>query len=297
VRRTLAGAAVVLVLGTLASAAPIPLEIKQAVVFVYVTGPNGVRIPNGTGFLVGVKDTTQADRTWGYLITAGHVLRSNPTGPLLPEVWIRLNRREGGVDFIRLELREESPRRNVFFHADSAVDLVAVPFLPSQSEYEFKLLPEDMLTAQDELAKLNIREGTEVFFLGLLVQFTGEQRNQPVVRFGRMALVTEEPVEFAGLRRHVYLLEVASFGGNSGAPVFFSLGADRQPGAIIVGDPLIELAGIMMGTFLDLQPIGFVNTAPQPVSRANLGIAAVTPAYRLIELLHRPVVESSRRLP
>ena len=281
----------------LVTAGPIRPEIKEAVVFVYVTDTHGLRVPNGTGFLVGVRDPADANRIWGYLVTAAHVVMPVAPGPLFSEVWIRLNRKGGGVDFVRLDLHEDGPQRNVFFHSDATVDLVAIPFLPKESDYDFRVIPEEMLTAKDELAKLNIREGTEVFFVGLLAQFTGEQRNQPIVRFGRVALVADEPVDFGGVRRAIYLLEVASYGGNSGAPVFFSLGLDRQPGSIIIDEALIRVAGIMMGTFLDVQPIMLIDTAKQPVSRSNLGIAAVTPAYRLIELLHRPVVEQSRRSP
>ena len=162
-------------------------------------------------------------------------------------MWVRLNQRGSGVDYVRLELAESGPNRNVFFHADSSVDLVALPFLPDRDKFEFKLLPEQMVTEKDEPERLNIREGTEVFFTGLLVQYAGVQRNHPVVRFGRVALVTDEPIEFQGERRDVYLLEVASFGGNSGAPVFFSLGADREPGMLVIGAPIVKLAGVMMG--------------------------------------------------
>lgn len=273
----------------------IPPEVKQAVVFIYVTNSKGERVPNGTGFLVGVPDQVARDRMWVYLVTAQHVIRERDTGPVLKQISVRINQKGTGVDYERIDLQEAGPGRNVFFHADSSVDLVAIPFLPNKDKYEFKFLPEQMLTAKDEVAGLNIREGAEVFFTGLLLQYTGEQRNYPVVRFGRVALMTTEAIEFAGARRDVYLLEVAAFGGNSGAPVFFSLGSDREPGKFIVGDPLLKLAGVMLGTFQDFQPVGFVQTGAVPFSRSNLGIAAVTPAYKLKELLHRPVVEVKRK--
>jgi hypothetical protein len=41
----------------------------------------------------------------------------------------------------------------------------------------------------------------------------------------------------------------------------------------------------MMGAFQDMQPIQMVETDRAAVSRSNLGISAVVPAYRLRELL------------
>jgi hypothetical protein len=36
------------------------------------------------------------------------------------------------------------------------------------------------------------------------------------------------------------LIETMSFGGNSGAPVFFHLGADREPGQLNLSAPIFE---------------------------------------------------------
>ena len=130
------------------------------------------------------------------------------------------------------------------------------------------------------------------------------KRNYPVVRFGRVALVTEERIEFGNVKAELYLMETNSFGGNSGAPVFFYLGAERNPGSIMIGDPVILLAGIMSGRFDEGNPIQNIETAAIPFYRSNLGIAAVVPGYKLRELLfseelkavrHKVVEEEQRK--
>jgi hypothetical protein len=83
------------------------------------------------------------------------------------------------------------------------------------------------------------------FFAGLFVSYYGEHRNNPIIRFGRVAMLPEDripwrtdpskPVENVRL----YLLETQSYGGNSGAPVFFFLGADRNPGGLVLGPALV----------------------------------------------------------
>ena len=86
----------------------------------------------------------------------------------------------------------------------------------------------------------------------------------------------------------LYLLETMSFGGNSGSPVFFSQGMDRQPGQIILGADEITLAGVMRGNFNERRPGDLIQTpnALVPVFAQNIGIAAVTPAYLLRDILY-----------
>jgi hypothetical protein len=79
----------------------------------------------------------------------------------------------------------------------------------------------------------------------------------------------------------------------AGAPVFFYQGAERAIGSINVGPPVIKLAGVMMGTFIEGNPIREVETNPQALSIANVGIAAVTPSYFLHDILYS---EKLRRL-
>src|SRR2546430_15295912 len=43
----------------------------------------------------------------------------------------------------------------------------------------------------------------EVFFAGLFTPFAGEPRNYPVVRFGRIALVTGEPISWEGTKMNL----------------------------------------------------------------------------------------------
>ena len=85
---------------------------------------------------------------------------------------------------------------------------------------------------------------------------------------------------------NVFLFETQSFGGNSGSPVFFYLGADRRFGSLNVSAPIIKLAGVMKGTFQEGNPIQVAGTGTVPYSVANVGIAAVVPSYFLHDILY-----------
>lgn len=281
-------------LGGVAMAAPIPPEIKSVVAFIFVKNEEGKLIANGTGFFVGVKNPSNPDSFSVYLVTAKHVLCKQNTTDFLDMVFVRLNKKEGGSQIGVIPIIAEGKKRNVFTHSDSSVDIAIIPFLPNQEKFDFKFLPEDMITTKEAFKELKIREGSDVFFTGLFTPYTGSERNYPIVRFGRVALVTDEKIEWQGKLMDLYLIEAGSYGGNSGSPVFFYLGSDREPGSIVIGSPILKLAGVMQGTFLDAHEIKVFETKKVPIAVSSMGIAAVVPGYKLHEILFSDELKEKR---
>jgi hypothetical protein len=281
-------------MGGIVMGAPIPSEVKSVVAFIFIANDDGKLIPNGTGFFVGVKKPSNANYFNVYLVTAEHVLCKPNTTDFLGKIFIRLNKKEGGSQIGEISLFTEGERRNVFTHSDPSVDIAVIPFLPDQEKFDFKFLPDDMITTKETYKELNIREGSDVFFTGLFTPYPGAERNYPVVRFGRVALVTDEKIEWQGKLMDLYLIEAGSYGGNSGSPVFFYLGAEREPGSIVVGSPILKLAGVMQGTFLDAHEIKVVETKKVPIAISSMGIAAVVPAFRLHEILYSKELKEKR---
>ena len=282
-----------IIAGEIAIASPIPPEVKSVVVFIFIE-KDGKLIPNGTGFFVGVKNPSESTTFSVYLITAKHVLFKPDTTEFLDKVYVRINKREGGSEVGPIPVRVDGENKTVFFHNDPTVDVVAMPFLPDQTRFDFKFLPDEIITTEDDYKKLNIREGSDVFFTGLFTPYLGSEKNYPIVRFGRVALVTDEKIEWQGKPMSLYLIEAGSYGGNSGSPVFFYLGSDRTPGILTVGNPVLKLAGVMQGTFRDAQEIKVVETKITPISVSNMGIAAIVPAYKVHELLYSDEMKQRR---
>jgi len=75
----------------------------------------------------------------------------------------------------------------------------------------------------------------------------------------------------------LYLMECLSFPGNSGSPVFFGVKPAENVMSIRIGER-IYLAGIIMGSFHNTEFFGYDTFTKQ-----NVGITAVTPAYKLQE--------------
>ncbi len=88
-------------------ALPIPPEVKTIISFIYVQGKDGKLVPNGTGFFVGVKLAEKPDTFNVYLVTAKHVLQTEDKKSFFPEVFIRLNKKDGNVEILRLPLIKE----------------------------------------------------------------------------------------------------------------------------------------------------------------------------------------------
>jgi hypothetical protein len=198
----------------------------------------------------------------------------------------------------------QNEKRLVYTHTDRSVDIAVVPACPVEAIFDFKIIPEDMLSTKATFDEFNIAEGSDVFIAGLFTTYCGEHKNNPIVRFGRVAMFPDDPlawVDYQGQSEQhaqLYLIETQSYGGNSGSPVFFSLGGDRSPKqGYLLGSSLIKLAGVMRGRFNETNPtLGFIQspTASTPITLPNIGIAAVTPSYFLHEILFSDYLKKFR---
>jgi hypothetical protein len=193
-------------------------QVKSIVTFIYVKNEAGKEVPNGTGFFLGVNDTQRGNISFVYLVTAKHVIQKRDKS-FFPEIFIRLNKKDGDVKTVPLHINTEGDKKDVYFHEDPSVDLAVIPF-PFLSDCDIKFLNVEWITTKEDFRKFNIREGTEVFFMGLFIPHIGEHKNYPIMRFGRVAMVTDEKVDWDHTKTDLYLIEATSTGGNSGSPVF-----------------------------------------------------------------------------
>ncbi len=274
----------------LAAMPPIPADIKKVVTFIYVSdkylsGKSDALIPNGTGFFIGVKDPKHSSVSAVYLVTAKHVLQGNDKA-FFPKVTIRLNKKIGSADAIDVPLITQGKNKDIFIHNDATVELAVIPVLPNPNIYDFQVLPEEFITSKSDFESLKIQEGSEVFFTGLFLPYPGVFRNYPIIRFGRVALITNEKIQMGDQKMDLYLIESSSFGGNSGSPVFFYFEPVSPPGTVILGaPPVFKLAGVVLGFFGQSQPLQIVETSKIVTSVSNIGISAVVPSYKLHDIL------------
>jgi hypothetical protein len=254
-------------------------EIKSLTTYIFVKS-EGKFIPNGTGFFVGVKNLSKTTDFDLCLVAPKHSLYQPGTTQFLDTIYIRLNKKNGGVELAAIPIRAQGKDKTIFMHPDTTVDLAVIPALPDQKKYNFKFIPDQFILSKEASVNFNIYEGFEVFFPSLFFPSLGSAGNYPFIRFGRFVLITNEKLDWKGTPTNLYVIEnSSSYGEDSGAPVFFYTESSCVP----AGQQSLKLAGVIQGTFGDASPIAGNNKISIPFS--NAGIAAVIPANKLYELL------------
>jgi len=303
--------------------APIPLDFdKNAVQFLFSkSGTNYT--PLGTCFGLDVARThrpkklrniltlrspiTQHTR---YFVTAKHVL-FDTNGNLRPEIYLRVSDESGGVVYGALSPLLTNELR-IITHTNRAVDIAAISLRtprtspPLQGTNPGTLLlklgsvDSGILADAKSFKKRHIREGDEMFFVGLFTPFYGSKENVPICRFGRLAMLPGEPVPWGNEGgANLYLMEAQCFGGNSGSPAFFYFPRQHRGSPIIQIHGLqrssILLAGVVKGYFRDWSELLVMNSAAIPYSSQNVGVTAIVPATYLYEMLFTEEQEGFRR--
>lgn len=240
------------------------------------------------------------------LVTAKHVI-SDPSNTLpYNQIQITYNKKNSIKDSVVVNLKIVGPSQNVYYHADSSVDLAVIPLLLGldSSDINFSFLPE-LFKSKEDFDTSYIKPGTNLFYTGMFSPYLGYNKNYPITRFGKVALITDEKIQFERYepKANLLLAETTTFGGNSGSPVF-AYGSDYKINSNDSTDRIntkeqnhvaIFLVGIMKGYFQENNPIAFMNTSTMtPTYSSNIGIAAIIPSYFLYEILQSPRLASIR---
>jgi hypothetical protein len=215
-----------------------------------------------------------------YLVTARHcVEKAEPHGGLS----VRLNTREGGAEFLRLN--------TTWYFPDSEADDVAVTPLPITLHNHFDIAPQSISpwAMTDEFVEAEtIGVGDEIVVIGLFTRRGGKNRNRPIVRTGIIAAMPDEPLVDlnSGLEYDAYLVEVRSVGGLSGSPVYLDLPPGRvtDSGEFEMDRRTFKLLGLVRGHW-DKRTEEFADFEESEMDQLNTGIAIVTPIQKAVEVI------------
>lgn len=251
--------------------------------------------PAGTAFFVGVN--VGRDCWAKYAVTARHVIDgSRPHGPL----WMRC-------------VSQDGKKKKLFEYAQDAwwlhptADVALAPLAIPLEDYDLKFLPVDLFATPEWMKEHDVGVGDRVVASGLFSQYLGSSRDAPLLRFGRIALVPDEPLRIPSqgplpsMELSAVLAELGSWGGQSGSPVFvyFSVDRDLFAGeALRLQIPNPRLLGLLHGHYTVPQSIvenaGELGDARVPM---NSGIAIVIPAATILEvIMSEPVLEHREHL-
>lgn len=265
----------------------IPKEVQECVCYLSVKVSSGgvERFRHGgTCFFVGIKSEAMPDTCYPYLVTAKHcVERAKNYGDL----YLRVNKKEGGFDFIQVN-------SDWVYSENEGVDIAVTELVPSD-EFQIRILPFEMLATSEMAQKISLGIGDNIYITGLFTERYGTHRNIPIVRSGIIAAMPDEPLQDSntGFEYDAYLVEVRSIGGLSGSPVIVEkaafLGGDRQKtenlGLDLLPPTRLYLLGLIRGHW-DYKNSAESDYIGNELSTVNMGIAIVTPAQDLADILN-----------
>lgn len=250
----------------------------------------------GTGYLIGIpRSETDASIQSTYVVTNRHMIRepgpdgTSGKGPYLMSIQVRVNTKTvdlKGIQYKAVDVPVMSNTGQFFCFVDTAdpdADLAICP-IPLDSGMDVKTIGPDSFLSRERLKQAGVDETNEIFFAGLFSSFSGVNRNYPVVRHGKIAMLAGErmPVLEAGRTAEVYLGDVMSFGGNSGSPVMVRYGGASDFG---LGPAGYYLLGTMQGYFNVNVPITVQTAVAQGVAAENSGVAVIVPALKINEII------------
>jgi hypothetical protein len=284
----------------------IPSLYRKTVVFISHTDYLEKNHNIGTGFFMAVRDSVF---TFFYLVTAKHVILNPSSKQPYADIKISYNLKNQTRDSLKLSLVNIDKSQNVFYHNDTSVDLAVIPLpvtiLRDSSDVSFSVEVE-LFKSKSDFDTSYINPGTNLFYTGMFSPYIGYNKNYPITRFGKVALITDEKIQFeeSEPKATLFLAETTTFGGNSGSPVF-AYGSNYKINSHDSTDRInfkeqnnipIYMAGIMKGYFQENAPIQFMNTSNMtPTYSSNIGIAAIIPSYLLYEILEGSTLRSFRK--
>lgn len=256
----------------------IPDELQRSVVYIY---PNAEAARDGhgaggTGFFV-QRQRTGASKPAQYLVTNIHVAQAkNRT--------LRINTLSGGVDFHEIKGSDWVNHPN---GDDIAAIALAVEPHWATSALDWSALA----VTQARMIELNMGVGDEAFMLGRFVSLETVQLNQPLARFGNVAMMPGVPVKDGrGIEVEAFLVEMRSLSGFSGSPVFVYMGPGTYRGNGTMVPFYSETIGLMGIDTGHKATLGEVRKKNDDASTGlevplNTGISIVAPVWKIQELL------------
>ncbi len=271
----------------------VPDQMRRCVAFLMVSqsGRQSDVRPVGTAFWVEASRRDHAELEVRYLVTARHVIESARASGF-EDLWLRVDTASGGTEFLRIPHDD--------WHVSDSPDYaddVAVLELTLDDRYEYSCCPFRLLGSDAMVADAAVDAGDPVWMPGLFATHYGRERNRPIVRWGSIAAMPDEPVPTRLGDLEAYLIEVRSIGGLSGSPVFVSLdpeGSDLFKARMSDEQGRIGyfLLGLVHGHF-DVQP--HTSSEATTLERMNMGIAIVVPTERILRILAQPDLEANRQ--
>lgn len=201
------------------------VELIQATVQLEQPLGDGTRTV-GTGFLISAPSADGKPRT--VLVTANHVFEKMPGATA--RIGYRFANADGSWSYSpqSLKIRDGEGHELWTHHPNRDVAVMTVKAPP---EFAKAALPLNYLAGDDTFSKYDVNAGDEMMALGFPRGLSANSAGFPILRSGRVASYPLAPAKVFP----TFLLDFSVFPGNSGGPVFVSMGS-KPAGVAKVAD-------------------------------------------------------------
>ena len=259
----------------------LPDQFLESVVFLYRTNEeaHASGSEGGTGFVVEIQEPLP-NAGAKFIITCQHVVQQSGA-------FVRINRKAGGVGVHHV------PAHKWIQHPDGD-DVAVAPLSDVDRDWALSAIPwPNGAAGRDAMRTFNVGIGDDVIMLGRFAAHTATSRNQPLARFGAIAMMPGEPVQDGrNLWVEAYLVEMRSLSGFSGSPVivYMAPGSYRGDGRMV---PFYEENYTLIGMDTGHKNLrtkildGASNTPVREgwIVQQNTGVSIVTPSWKIQETL------------
>jgi hypothetical protein len=267
----------------------IPFKLLDTVTYIEVFDEGeGEYKQIGTGFFV---NHLQEGYNFNYMVTCFHVIKGSLDNN--EKLYARINAiKEGGVIHVPLEgkwnysyLDENNLVDIAVFSIepidDEMVDDAVFYALPSKNIFRTSEMALRMALGKAEVNEMELKIGDDIIFIGLFENYPGHYKNSPIVRFGKISLITGEGM--TGVRTWLgvseyFLVESQCYPRMSGSPVFLVEEREDKEEYLLVG--------VMAGYFREEKKVCEKFT--------HYGISQVIPISRVGEIIFSRELENVR---
>lgn len=277
----------------------LPSQLLNSVFFLYAQdGDGNLTGPFGTGAFIAFTSEKFPKLRHLYAVSNHHIVHRNGASV------IRLNTSNGQHRFIKLEPHE--------WHRMMHDDLAAVDITDrvSADGDDIAFVKAEWLLTKKFIEDFQVGVGDDVVMIGMLARSEGNERNEPVARFGSIARIASDRNKVPHEDGHyceAHICDMRSRSGFSGSPVFVYRVFDKSL-HFILGPVDIETHETVFRTFFKIFGLHFgqfnePTTAKLSEARSMRdgdkfdipsGLTTVAPSWRISEMLNHKALVAQR---
>ena len=246
----------------------------------------------GTGFLVTIPYSRSPDTHHHlYAVTNWHVAVKEGCS------CIRFNRHDGGLEILAFE-----PHEWEFIPGGDDIAIISLDDLNIPQLKIEAMEANSFCYTNQQMVGDEIGAGDDVFMVGRFVDWDGEGKNQPALRFGHISMMEAKLKQPNGSLNPSIVADMHCRSGFSGSPVFVY----RTSGAIFQkptsfmagGGHLMRLLGVLWGQFPEEWEILDPSdnpAAPEKTIKGWAGMSLICPSSAILDALNTPHFKAQRQ--